>query len=56
MNKVNTALSQIAEQNPEFADEIHLAATNPKAAFYRLAEKKGVNANDVLDDVLKQLR
>ena len=56
MNNVNTALSQIAEQNPEFADEIHLAATDPKAAFYRLAEKKGVNANDVLNDVLKQLR
>ena len=56
MNKVKASLSQIAEQNPEFADEIQLAATNPKEAFYRMAQKKGVNANDVLNDVLKQFR
>lgn len=42
-------LNKIIHHNPQLKEIMDLAGSDPKTAFYRLAEQKGVNPDDILN-------
>ena len=52
MRNPHNILSQMANTNPDLASVLQASGGDYRKAFYALAEKKGVNA----DEVLKELK
>ena len=46
-------VQNMAAQNPQVQQAIRMAGGDPRAAFYNLAQQKGVNPDDVLNMLRK---
>lgn len=42
-------MNQIIHNSPQIREVMEMAGNDPKTAFYKLAEKKGVNPDDILN-------
>ena len=50
----NAMIAQLEQMNPQMKQVIDLvraSGNDPKAAFYRLAQQRGVNPQDILDQL-----
>ena len=51
MKNPHMILSQMANTNPDLASVLQASGGDYKKAFYSMAEKKGVNPDDVLNQL-----